>query len=163
MPAGFHFRRALVRGAVLAAALVPFAAAAHPVLPPRTADERAVEAEILAFRQGVLDAIAAKDVAKLKRAYVESYSHVDGSGTVDGRDARILSLLAGEPAIETARPDELAVRVFGKDTAIVSGRSPIRSLADGRTYDFRWIVVYARGKDGWRIAASQATLLPPRN
>ena len=160
MPAGFHCRRAFVVGALLSS--VPLAATGHPVLPPRTAEELAVEAEILAVRQTVLDAIAAKDVAKLKSLYVETYNHVHASGKVDGRDARILSLLAGEPTIETAWPDELAVRVFGKDTAIATGRSPIRGLADGMTRDFRWIVVYVRTKEGWQTTSSQATRLPAR-
>ncbi|QQS11241.1 MAG: nuclear transport factor 2 family protein [Rhodospirillales bacterium] len=141
------------------AAPVP-AALAHPQPIPKTADEAAVEKEVLAFRGGVLDAIKVKDVARLKAAYDEHYTHTHGSGKVDGRDARIVALLAGEPVIETAPPSEMVVRVFGRDTAIVTGRSPVLNKAENRDYDFRWVVVYVRGKDGWRAAVSQATRLP---
>ena len=60
------------------------------------------------------------------------------SGKVDGRDARIVSVLAGDPAIETANARELTIRVLHQDTAIVTGRGPILNKAENRDYDFRW-------------------------
>ena len=64
--------------------------------------------------------------------------HTHGSGKVDGKDARIVAALAGDPVIETAPVTDLVIRVPGGWTAIATGLSPIRSLADGKTYNFRW-------------------------
>lgn len=147
------------------AALVAFAAAAaspalahphHELDDERRAD---VERQLQAFRNDLKSAIAAKDVARLKDMYAESFTHTHGSGKVDGRDARIVSLLAGEPVIETASAAEATVRVHGPDMAIVSGRSPILNVNEGKSYDFRWIQVMTRADGQWRLAASQATRL----
>ena len=58
-------------------------------------------------------AMDAMDAAKLKAMYTDTYSHTHGSGKVDGRDARIVSLLTGDPVIEDAPITEMAVRVHG--------------------------------------------------
>jgi len=154
-------RVALLSAAALSiGALAAPGAIAHPhneLNDERRAD---VERQLLAFRNDLKGAIAAKDVAKLKAMFADSFTHTHGSGKVDGRDARIISLLAGEPVIETASASELSFRVHGPDMAIVSGRSPILNVAEGRSYDFRWMQVMTREDGQWRLAASQATRLP---
>ena len=105
-------------------------------------------------------AIEKKDAAALRKIYADGFVHTHGSGKVDGKDARIVSALAGDPVIENAPVTDLVIRVPGGWTAIATGVSPIRSLADGKTYNFRWTAVYVRIGEGWQIAASQATRLP---
>ena len=144
----------------LAAAAVATSAASHPhdeLNDERRAD---IEKQILAFRNDLKTAVAAKDVAKLKDMYAESFTHVHGTGKVDGRDSRIISLLAGEPVIETASAQELSIRIHGTDMAIVSGRSTILNKQEGKSYDFRWMQVMTRVNGEWQVAASQATRLP---
>jgi len=50
--------------------------------------------------------------------------------------------------------------VFAGPTVIVTGKSPILNVKAQKTYDFLWVCVYVTGKDGWLLAASQATRLP---
>ena len=107
-----------------------------------------------------MKAVADKDVKRLQALYAEGYTHTHGSGKIDGRDARIVSLLAGEPVVETAPMSEIAVRSYGGHTAIMQGRSPILNVNENRYYDFRWIWVFVREGETWRLAASQATRLP---
>jgi ketosteroid isomerase-like protein len=125
-------------------------------------DERRadLERQILAFRNDLKSAVSTKDVARLKALYADNFTHTHTTGKVDGRDSRIVSLLAGEPVIETASAQELSVRIYGPDMAIVSGKSPILSGQDGKTYDVRWMQVYTRVSGEWQIAVSQATRLP---
>ena len=104
-------------------------------------------------------AIEKKDAAALRTHYADAFVHTHGSGKVDGKDARIVSALAGDPVIENAPVTDLVIRVPGGWTAIATGISPIKSMADGKTYSFRWTAVYVRVGDGWQIAASQATRL----
>jgi hypothetical protein len=136
------------------------AAQGHPSNKPKTPEQAAVEQEVIAFRKALVEAITAKDAAKLAALYHDSFTHTHGSGKMDPKDTRIVSVLKGDPVIEDAPADELSVRVIAPTAAIVTGKSPIRSLADGKTYDFRWIAVYAKGPTGWQLAASQATRLP---
>ena len=117
------------------------------------------ELEIIQFRQEIVDAVKAKDARRLREIYADGFTHTHGSGKDDGKDARIVSVLAGDPSIEMAPADELTIRVYG-DTAVVTGRSPILNVKENRDYDFRWIALYVRVAGDWRLAASQATRLP---
>ena len=67
--------------------------------------------------------------------------------------------MAGEPLIEAAPASDLVFRVFTGPTVIVTGKSPLPSGADQKTYDVRWVSVYVTAKDGWQLAASQTTRL----
>ncbi len=92
--------------------------------------------------------------------YAESFTHTHGSGKVDGRDARIVSLLTGDPTIEMASASELSLRVHGPDMVVLTGKSPIRNTRENRDSDFRWVQVYSRASGEWQLVVSQATRLP---
>jgi hypothetical protein len=146
---------------LMPAALAASTALAHPHDELKQEQVADIERQIGVFRAALKDAVAAKDVGNLKAMYAESFTHTHGSGKVDGRDARIVALLAGEPTIEMAPASEIGLRVFGPDMVIVAGRSPILNVGENRMYDFRWMQVYSRASGEWRLAASQATRLPP--
>lgn len=132
-------------------------AAAHPL--DARHDDAGVMKDLMQFRADMNAAIDAKDVAKLKTMYADSFTHTHGSGKVDGKDARILSMLAREPAIEYAPMSEVSLRVHG-ETAILAARSPILNVKENKNYDFRWTQIYVRIDGKWQLAASQATRLP---
>ena len=134
---------------------------AHPPGRPLTAEEAAIARAVLTVRESIRTLVEARDAKGLVQLYADDFTHTHGSAKVDGRDNRIVSLLAGEPAVELAPVDELLVRVHGAHTAIISGRSPVKSLADGRTYEFRWTQVFVKTGEQWQMAVSQATRLPP--
>jgi ketosteroid isomerase-like protein len=150
---------ALVAASLVASTLVP--AHAHPPGRPLTATELAVGREVMDLRERIRAAVVAKDAKALLALYTDDFTHTHGSAKIDNRDARIVALLAGEPTIELAPLDDLVIRVHGEATAIISARSPIRSIADGKTYDFRWLQVFVKSADGgWKLAVSQATRMP---
>lgn len=143
--------------ALAALLLLAATAWAHP---PAAAEDAKLRTEVLQFREEVQKAVAAKDVKRLQKLYAEGFTHTHGSGKIDGRDQRIVSLLAGEPVVELAPMSEIAVRGHGGHTAILQARSPILNVKEQRYYDFRWIWVLVQENGGWRLAASQATRLP---
>lgn len=147
---------ALVLAAALAA-LAPAAVSAHPHDTPKSQEVMRIEANVLAARDAIKAAIGKKDVTALRMLYAADFSHTHTSGKVDNRDARLVSLLSGDPVIETAEVADLHVHVHGRSTAIVTARSPIRSLADGNVHDVRWMQVFVRIDGGWQLAASQVT------
>ncbi len=142
----------------LAAAALRTAALAHS--PVTMKDVHEVTKQLMKFRDDMKAAVDAKDVHKLRAMYAETFTHTHGSGKVDGKDARIVSLLAKEPVIEDAPMSEVLVRLHG-DTAILTAKSPILNVKENKTYDFRWIQVFIRHDGAWQLAASQATRLPP--
>jgi ketosteroid isomerase-like protein len=145
---------------LIALSILGSPATGHPQNAPKTPEEAAVEKEVLQFRGAVAEAVSAKDLAKLRAIYAESFTHTHASGKMDGKDSRIVSMLAADPAIENAPIEELSVRVFGATTAIVTGKSPILNKQEGRNYGFRWIAVYVKSGGAWHLATSQATPLP---
>ena len=148
------------RRALLAALpLLSSPAWAHPNHRPSDS-EAGIVADVTSFREKLAKAVTARDFAALRACYADSYTHTHGSGKIDNKDARLVSAMAGEPMIENAPASELAFRVFGGPTVILTGRSPILNTKEQRTYDFRWMCVYVAGNDGCLLAASQATRLP---
>jgi Domain of unknown function (DUF4440) len=114
--------------------------------------------EIEAFRKALAAAALGRDAVKLRTMYTEGFVHTHTTGRQDGRDARIVALIAGDPVIETAPVKNLTIRVPGGWTAIATGLSPILSTGDGKTYAVAWSAVYVRGEAGdWQLTASHAT------
>ena len=105
----------------LAAGLICSFAASVPAHPPSIVtgeQEKAMSEEIIAWRKEFAHVVEQKDAARL------SFVHTHGPGKHDGRDARIVSVLAGEPVIETAQVDDLVTRVPGGWTSVATGKSP---------------------------------------
>ncbi len=147
--------------AALPVLLSPGALLAHPHETLARERQGAVEQQVMAAREGIRAAAAARDAGRLRALYAADFTHTHTSGKVDGRDARIVSLLTGEPAIELARVEELTIRVLHPDTAVLSGRSPIARSDGNGTRDVRWMQVFVRAEGEWRLAASQATGVAP--
>ena len=156
-------RRALLAAlpALALPALLPGALLAHPHEMLSRERQGAVEQQVMAAREAIRAAAAAKDAGKLRALYAADFAHTHTSGKVDGRDARIVSLLAGEPVIELARVEELTIRVLHPDTAVLSGRSPIQRSDGNGTRDVRWMQVFVRTDGEWKLAASHATGVSP--
>jgi hypothetical protein len=132
---------------------------AHPVDAIAKLDAELAN-EITSFRKELAAAATAKNAAALRTFYTEDFTHTHTSGKVDGRDARIVSLLAAEPTVEVAPTRDFGLSCFGDSVCIVRALSPIRRLSDGRWFDVRWTQTYVKTSHGWRIAVSQATGLP---
>jgi ketosteroid isomerase-like protein len=144
--------------ATLLAFGTPLPTAAHPPTQLNAGAAQGVSEEILDFRRRMAAAIVAKDATALRGMYADTFQHVDTSAKSDGRDTRIVSALAGEPIIETAKPTDLSVHVHaGGWTAVVTGTSPIKALSDGKTYAIRWTQMFVREDTAWRLVASHAT------
>lgn len=150
-------RRSLIAALPLLAASP---ALAHPPRQPDSAEQQSIIEEIKVFREKLARAVTDKDFPTLRSMYADAFSHTHGSGKLDNKDARLVSAMAGEPLIENAPATELSYRVFAGPTVIVTGKSPILNVKEQKTYDFRWVAVYVTGRDGWLLAASQATRLP---
>mgnify|MGYP000084715236 FL=1 len=133
-------------------------ASAHPPAIVSEAQRKLISEEVAAFRRDVAAAIKAKDAKRLQRMYAPSFVHTHTSGKVVGKDARIATLLKGDPVIETAPVSDLVIRIPNDWVGIATGVSPIKS-DDGKTYDVRWTAVYTREGQSWNVAASHATRL----
>jgi hypothetical protein len=83
-------------------------ALAHPLDGPSSQPIGPMELEIIQFRQAIVDAVKAKDAARLREIYADGFTHTHGSGKVDGKDTRIVAVLAGDPRSKWRRRTSLA-------------------------------------------------------
>lgn len=150
-------RRALL---ALVLALPASVAMAHPHHDLTAERAGHIEQQVMAFRVGLQAAARERDVVKLRAMFAPSFTHTHTTGKVDGRDARLVSILSGEPVIELANVEELSIRVLNGDAAVITGRSPIRSISENRVIQVRWVQMMARVDGEWVLAASQATRMP---
>ena len=155
------FLAALLPALALPVLLSPGALLAHPHETLARERQGAVEQQVMAARENIRAAAAARDAGRLRALYAADFTHTHTSGKVDGRDARIVALLAGEPTVELARVEELTIRVLHADTAVLTGRSAIPRSDGGGARDVRWMQVFVRTEGEWRLAASQATGVSP--
>jgi ketosteroid isomerase-like protein len=135
---------------------------AHPPSILSEREEKATAEEVKDFRKTVARAVEKKDARALRRIYADGFMHIHANGQVDGKDARIAAVLAGEAVIENAPVKDLVIRVPGGWTAIATGVSPLRAAADGSMHEVRWMTAYVRMGDSWQVVASHATPLQHR-
>ena len=144
-------------GSLLAIVATP--ALAHPPMVLSPDSTKAIEGEARAFYRALRAAVAAKDAAALRGMYADSFHHTHTSARTDGKDARIVSLLAGDATVELlADIPSMTISIHaGGWAAAVRGVTPIRA-ADGKTYAVHWLQMLARrGDEAWQLVASQAT------
>jgi ketosteroid isomerase-like protein len=139
--------------------LTSFQLMAHPIDAVPKSDQK-LHNEIAAFRKEFQTAGTNRDVVALRRFYTDEFTHTHTSGKVDGKDARILSVVAGEPTVEMAPVPEFQLMCFGESMCIARALSPIKRGSDGKWFDVRWTQTYVKTSKGWQIAISQATGLP---
>ena len=141
-----------------AATLASAGAWAHPTTP--VPDDVATQAEVKAYYTRLRQVVAERDAQALRGLYAEAFTHTHGSGKLDGRDARIVSLMTADPTVEMRTDHELVIDTYGGHTAVVRGKGPILNVKENQLYQFRWVQVLVKGPKGWSMAASQATRLP---
>ncbi len=149
----------MTRRAALVAMLFAFPALAHPPTLLSPDSTKAIEGEARAFYRALRAAVAAKDAAALRGLYADSFHHTHTSARTDGKDARIVSLLAGDATVEMlADIEAMSVTIHaGGWAAVTRGATPIRA-ADGKTYEVHWTQMLARrGDEAFQLVASQAT------
>lgn len=108
-------------------------------------------------------AVEKNDWRTMDRILHPDFVLVLGGGEVVSRAELIDSARNSERTYEkqVEVPDTQRVRLFGKDTAVVTALLWLkgRNAADGKDFDFKlWFSdTYVRTKDGWRYAFGQAS------
>lgn len=122
----------------------------------RAIPDAAATQEILDLRERLRAAVATKDRAALEGLYAENFQHLRDTGRIDLKGERVALLLSGDQGIETAPEEEMTVQIYGPATAVALGTSRVRDTPTGQSAPYRWVTVYVRGAEGWRVAFSQA-------
>jgi len=119
-----------------------------------------VEQAVLKLEQQWEDALLKSDVPALERIYDDSLIYTHSSGAVDNKSVYVGNIKSGATKYESMKRDDIKVSVFD-DTALVTCHWEVHVLNRGNKIDTnaRYIHVYVKKKDGWKMVAHQATRL----
>jgi len=148
--------RSILRGLCMAPAV--FAAACCT---PRVAEPPSLAATVrlLTAQADAWDkAIVAKDAAAVAANVAPDFAQIESGGAVNGRDEFIQGLLDPGLRIDPYTVEDFGVRVYG-DTALLTGRIRMSGVSEGKPFQshFRYIDVYVKRDDLWKVVSIQVT------
>lgn len=123
-------------------------------------DSAAAEAEIKKLMDTTQTALAKNDADAMEKVYADNYVLVNIDGSVHSRAERMTSLRSGESKYTAFAYSEPSIRVNPEGNgAIVVARLTMKGSFKGKPSDgdYRVTHVYAKTKDGWKLAGAQAT------
>jgi ketosteroid isomerase-like protein len=130
-------------------------------LPTFAQDKKAsngVEQAVLKLEQQWEDALINSDVAALEKIYDDSLTYTHSSGAVDNKSVYVGNIKSGVTKYQSMKRDDIKVSVYG-NAALVTCHWEVHVLNRGNKIDTnaRYIHVYVKQKDGWKMVAHQAT------
>lgn len=143
------------------ATLSQLAFAATPALPNDAKDDAAVIATLTAQANAWDQAIVAKDRAAIEASMSEDFRQIDGAGNVETRESFVDGLMTPGLKFNAIVVKDFEVRMYG-DVALLSGLTTMSGVSDGKSFEshFRYIDVYVRGSEGWKIVSVQISRIP---
>src|SRR5262245_51018929 len=101
------------------------------------------------------------DWAALDAALADDLTYVHSTARLESKAEHVANLRAGKPYYRGAAPRDRRVRVHGS-VGVVNGVSEMHVENSGKEQRFtvRYLAVYTRAPEGWRMIAWQSTRQP---
>jgi ketosteroid isomerase-like protein len=106
-------------------------------------------------------AIVRKDRAAIEANMAEDFRQIDGRGNVETKDSFVDVIMQADLEIDPYAVEDFEVRLYG-DVALLSGRTRMTGRYQGEPFasHYRYIDIYARRGDDWKIVSVQITQIP---
>jgi ketosteroid isomerase-like protein len=119
------------------------------------------EADVLRADDRRFEAMRRSDWAALDAALADDLTYVHSTARLESKDEHIANLRAGKPHYRGIAPRERRVRVR-EGVGVVNGMSEMHVERDGKEQRFtvRYLAVYAKAGEHWRMIAWQSTRVP---
>jgi len=120
-----------------------------------------VEADVLRADDRRFEAMRKGDWAALDAALADDLTYVHSTARLESKAEHIGNLRAGKPHYRGIAPRDRKARVQG-GIGLVNGVSEMHVERDGKAQRFtvRYLAVYAKTGDQWRMIAWQSTRVP---
>src|SRR5436305_126180 len=121
----------------------------------------AADADVLRADDRRFEAMRKEDWAALDGALADDLTYVHSSARLESKKEHLANLRAGKPHYRGIAPRDRRVRVHG-DVGIVDGISEMHVDNAGKEQRFtvRYLAVYTRAGEQWRMLAWQSTRQP---
>lgn len=118
-------------------------------------------ADVIALDKERMDAMAAKDVARLNALLADELIYTHSSARLDTKTSLVDGMESGSTVYRAAVPRDVEARDLG-DTVVLTGAAHLEVTAGGNelSFDVRFIDVWAKRDGGWQMVAWQSTKLP---
>jgi ketosteroid isomerase-like protein len=119
------------------------------------------EAEVLRADDQRFQAMMRGDWAGLDAALADDLTYVHSTARLETKSEHVANLRAGKPHYRGIAPRDRRVRVVG-GAGVVNGVSEMHVESGGKEQRFtvRYLAVYAKSGDRWRMIAWQSTRQP---
>ena len=106
-------------------------------------------------------AIVRKDRAAIEGNMADDFRQIDRAGNVETKKSFVDGLMSADLEIDPYTVEDFDVRLYG-DVALLSGRTRMTGRYQGKpfTSQYRYIDVYVRHGDEWRIVSVQISPIP---
>ena len=120
-------------------------------------------AEILKLEELRNQAVLHGDVAALDQMTSDDYTFITLRGEMRTKQEILNGFKSGSFHYDSREIADLKVRVYGSNTAVVTGRSMQKGTENGKDYsgDYLFTRVYVKQNGRWLTVALQATLIRP--
>jgi len=117
--------------------------------------------KIIALDKERMDAMAAKDVAKLKNLICKDLVYTHSSARLDTKDSLLGNMESGATVYSKVTPSNVAAQDLGS-VVVLTGEAHIQVSSGGNDLDFkvRFTDVWQDQNGQWRMVAWQSTKLP---
>ena len=119
------------------------------------------EADVLRADENRFEAMRKEDWNALDMALADDLTYVHSTARLESKAEHIANLKAGKPHYRGIAPRDRRARVHGS-VGIVNGVSEMHVENAGKEQRFtiRYLAVYAKAGDHWRMIAWQSTRVP---
>ena len=130
-------------------------------MPPVATELTGVEADVLSADDRRFEAMRREDWPGLEAALADDLTYVHSTARLESKAEHVANLRAGKPHYRGIAPRDRQVRVHG-GVGVVNGVSEMHVERDGKEQRFtvRYLAVYAKAGDRWRMIAWQSTKVP---
>jgi len=123
----------------------------------QTTDEK----DVLQFERDACKAFLDADAAALERVLTPDFTLTLSNGDVSTRADEINELRSGKVRYDVFENYDMLARLYGKDTAIVLGKTRVKGTADGKPFErvlqFTDTLIKRDGR--WQLAAGHVSRL----
>jgi ketosteroid isomerase-like protein len=105
--------------------------------------------------------IVAKDRVAIEANMADDFRQIDGAGRIETRASFVDDLMDPALTIDPYTVEDFEVRLYG-DVALLSGRTRMTGRYQGKPFrtHYRYIDVYVRQGDRWRVVSVQISRIP---
>ena len=121
-----------------------------------------IEQTIKQLEEDLRVAVMKRDTKAYARLVAEDYLFTTHNAIVRTKTQMLEGYNSGAINYESLKFDDIKVRLYGGDTAVVTGRSTSKGADQGQDLSgvFRYTRVYVKRPSGWQLVATQTTRIP---